>query len=64
MPEKSSPEVAGLRAAHETQRRQAGKPPMKPDPTFDQAADNAYRVTADDQQRRPLAACASAGSHT
>jgi len=48
MPKKSSPEVAGLRAAHETQRRQAGKPPMKPDPTFDQAADNAYRVTADD----------------
>lgn len=48
MPKKSSPEVAGLRATHETQRRQAGKPPMKPDPAFDQAADNTYRVTADD----------------
>ena len=43
-----SPEVAGLRAAHEAQRRQAGKPPMKPDPTFDAAADNSYRVTADE----------------
>lgn len=25
-----------------------GKIPMKPDPTFDQAADNAYRATADE----------------
>ena len=40
------PAVQGLRQAHAAQRQQQGKPPMKPDPTFDQAADNAYRVTA------------------
>ena len=27
-------------------RRQKGKPPMKPDATFNAAADNSYRVTA------------------
>lgn len=43
---KSDPETEGLRQAHEKQRRQQGKPPMKPDPTFDKAADNTYRVTA------------------
>ena len=37
-----------LRAAHEAHRRADGKPPMKPDPTFDRAADNAYRVTAEE----------------
>ena len=35
-----------LKKATETLRSQQGKPPMKPDPTFDAAADNTYRVTA------------------
>ncbi|WP_343294140.1 GapR family DNA-binding domain-containing protein [Ruegeria sp. ANG-R] len=38
--------VAALKNRHEEIRRQQGKPPMKPDPTFDKAADNSYRVTA------------------
>lgn len=29
-------------------RKERGKPPMKPDPTFDSAADNSYRVTAEE----------------
>lgn len=48
MTENTSPEAEGLRRAHEDQRRKDGKPPMKPDPCFDQAADNAYRVTAEE----------------
>ena len=35
-----------LKSKHQEQRRAQGKPPMKPDPNFDQAADNSYRVTA------------------
>lgn len=35
-----------MRERHEDQRRKQGKPPMKHDPTFEKAADNAYRVTA------------------
>lgn len=38
--------AAALKAAHEKLRKQQGKPPMKPDPTFDAASDNAYSVTA------------------
>lgn len=38
--------VAAMKARAKELRRQQGKPPMKPDPTFDQAADNSYRVTA------------------
>ena len=40
--------VEGMRAAHEAQRTKEGKPKMKPDPTFDEAADNAYAVTVDE----------------
>jgi uncharacterized protein (UPF0335 family) len=40
--------VADLKRATETLRKAQGKPPMKPDPTFDAAADNAYRVTAEE----------------
>ena len=40
--------VEGMRAAHEAQRAKEGKPKMKPDPTFDAAANNAYAVTADE----------------
>jgi len=40
--------AASFRKAHEQQRKQEGKPPMKPDPQFDAAADNTYRVTADE----------------
>lgn len=40
--------VEGMRAAHEAQRAKEGKPKMKPDPTFDAAASNAYGVTADE----------------
>ena len=35
-----------LKGAHQKQRKSQGKPPMKADPEFDQAADSAYRVTA------------------
>lgn len=35
-----------LKAKHAEQRKASGKPPMKADPDFDQAADGAYRVTA------------------
>lgn len=42
----TDPTARGLKQAHEAQRRKHGKPPMKPDPTFDQAADNTYRFTA------------------
>lgn len=37
--------MADLRDAVQALHRK-GKPPMKPDPTFDAAADNAYAVTA------------------
>lgn len=37
-----------MKKAHETMRRAQGKPPMKPDPSFDQAADNTYRVAANE----------------
>lgn len=37
-----------MRDRHEEQRRKQGKPPMKHDPTFEKAADRAYRVTADE----------------
>lgn len=37
-----------MKRATETLRKLQGKPPMKPDPTFDAAADNTYRVTADE----------------
>jgi uncharacterized protein (UPF0335 family) len=40
--------IAGMKTAFEDQRKAQGKPRMKPDPTFDAAADNAYRVTADE----------------
>ena len=43
---KPDPTVEGLRHAHKKLRKQQGKPPMKPDPDFDKAGDNAYRVTA------------------
>jgi len=37
-----------MKRATEALRKAQGKPPMKPDPTFDAAADNSYRVTADE----------------
>lgn len=37
-----------VRASHQRQRKAQGKPDMKPDPTFDEASDNAYRVTANE----------------
>lgn len=37
-----------MKRAHNEMRKAQGKPPMKPDPTFDAAADNTYRVTADE----------------
>lgn len=40
--------VAAMKAHTEELRRRKGKPPMKPDPTFDAAADNSYRVTAEE----------------
>jgi len=40
--------VAAMKARTEELRRMKGKPPMKPDPTFDSAADNSYRVTAEE----------------
>lgn len=51
MTEAEDPTARGLKQAHEAQRQKQGKPPMKPDPTFDQAADNAYRVTAAELRR-------------
>ena len=35
-----------LKSAHKKQRESQGKPPMKADPEFDNAADSSYRVTA------------------
>jgi uncharacterized protein (UPF0335 family) len=35
-----------LKGAHKKQRESQGKPPMKADPDFDNAADSTYRVTA------------------
>lgn len=35
-----------LKTAHQKQKSSQGKPPMKADPDFEQAEDNAYRVTA------------------
>jgi uncharacterized protein (UPF0335 family) len=35
-----------LKSAHKKQRESQGKPPMKADPEFDQAADSSYRATA------------------
>ncbi|AUR35797.1 putative protein in bacteria [Phaeobacter piscinae] len=35
-----------LKAKHAEQRKASGKPPMKADPDFDNAADTTYRVTA------------------
>lgn len=40
-----SPEIGAIKAADRKRRK---SPPMKPDPTFDAAADNAYRVTAEE----------------
>jgi len=40
--------VMGMKAADSARRKAQGKPPMKPDPSFDTAADNSYRVTADE----------------
>jgi len=40
--------VAAMKARTQELRRKQGKPPMKPDPTFDAAADNSYRVTAEE----------------
>lgn len=40
--------VAAMKARTEELRRMKGTPPMKPDPTFDSAADNSYRVTAEE----------------
>lgn len=40
--------VAQMKARAQEIRKQQGKPPMKPDPNFDAAADNSYRVTADE----------------
>lgn len=38
----------GMKDAHDKQRKAQGKAPMKPDPQFDAAANNTYRVTADE----------------
>lgn len=38
--------VQGMKTADAARRKSQGKPPMKPDPQFDAAADNSYRVTA------------------
>lgn len=40
--------INDMKRAAETFRKSKGKPPMKPDPQFDKAADNAYRVTAEE----------------
>lgn len=40
--------VMAMRERTEEIHRQQGKPPMKPDPTFNAAADNSYRVTANE----------------
>jgi len=40
--------VAAMKAVAEATRREKGKPPMKPDHTFDTAADRSYRVSADE----------------
>ena len=40
--------VGDMKKATERLRKEQGKPPMKPDPSFDAAADNTYRVTADE----------------
>lgn len=40
--------VAGMKTADAARRKAQGKPPMKPDPTFDTAADNTYKVTANE----------------
>ena len=40
--------AAMMKQADTKRRRRKGNPPMKPDPQFDAAADNAYAVTADE----------------
>jgi len=41
--------ITGVIAAdQEARRHKKGKPPMKPDPEFDEARSNTYRVTADE----------------
>jgi len=37
-----------LKNDRDQKRRKQGTPPMKPDPQFDAASDNTYRVTADE----------------
>jgi uncharacterized protein (UPF0335 family) len=40
--------VKSMKAADDELRKKQGKPPMKPDPTFDAARDSAFAVTADE----------------
>ena len=40
--------VDQIKAGHVAARKRAGTPPMKPDPEFDAAANNAYAVTAEE----------------
>lgn len=40
--------ASDLKRASEQLRKEKGRPPMKPDPTFDSAADNSYRVAAEE----------------
>jgi uncharacterized protein (UPF0335 family) len=40
--------VTGMKASEAARRKAQGKPPMKPDPSFDTAADNTYKVTANE----------------
>lgn len=40
--------ASDLKTVTEDLRSKSGKPPMKPDPQFDAAANNTYRVTADE----------------
>lgn len=40
--------ASDLKRASEQLRKKKGRPAMKPDPTFDAAADNTYRVTAEE----------------
>jgi uncharacterized protein (UPF0335 family) len=40
--------VAAMKARTDELRRMKGNSPMKPDPTFDSAADNSYRVIAEE----------------
>lgn len=41
-------DAAAIKQQHQQAKRRQGTPPMKHDPTFDRAAENSYRVTADE----------------